>query len=706
MPKRNGMETLRRIFLFLVACTSQAWTEPVRHYEGTIGTRHAEFSLEWGENASVKGECFYTGDKQAKYRLQGSNKTEGLLEIDVYTGDKLTARMALQKKSQATRILWEGVSKGADGKTLAVSFSRIPDAQTEPASDATGKAPATGIADKSESSEKVVKDPTNGALVWRPYSSNIQWAGNVNGRGFAEGKGTLVVFDRKGNRAAIITGIMRDGHLVGDVTAKYPTSPDRAHYIGGYSNWSENGMGTMTYNDGKVVTGTWKSGELVAVKAERVVEVPRQSGEAVPRSEDVSAATEPPDPDTATDTLQKTYDKLKNSLQGEALQNLKVCQRAWIKYNETALKISTSIWDKPNDPWEGADRFDALMAWHRTRELQFISDSLFGPKLEKPLPDDLDDQVALMAGKLRHINTTGNIKAADMVALKQHWDQSCQLAKLADFQSEPPNQTSQTARSLLALASRNLNEVLNLWLGIPPEVAATDSAGREIPKTSTGALPDDRDTVDAPGSRPPPEILGKPVSNESGNGAQSGRVVPVRSPEQAPDAQLLLVYSTVAFFVVIALIGVFMGVNERITIYNGNWDFGLTCITAGTAIAAVFGYSNDNTPFMALFIFVTCVALLMSFRESLVANESILRAALAVPAKFILIVLIVLCGLMALGGARSGMDELKKGNRDRAAMQFAIAAAAGLGAGFFHRLIKKLIKERVSRRTQPLPIEE
>lgn len=703
MPKRNVMEILRRLFFILVACSSQVWAEPVRYYEGTIGTRQAEFSLEWGENASVKGECFYTGDNQAKYRLQGSNKTEGLLEIDVYKGDMLTARMALQKKNQATRILWEGVLKGSDGKTLAVSFSRIPDAQTEPSSDETGKASATGMADKAEISEKVVKDPTNGALVWRPYSSNIQWAGNVNGRGFAEGKGTLVVFDRKGNRAAIITGMMKDGHLIGDVTAKYPTSPDRAHYIGGYSNWSENGKGTMTYNDGKVVTGTWKSGELVAVKAEKVTEVPRQSGETVPRSEDLSTDTEPPDPDTATDALQKTYDKLKNSLQGEALQNLKVCQRAWIKYNETALKISTYIWDKPNDPWEGADRFDALMAWHRTRELQLISDSLLSPKSEKPLPDDLDDQVALLAGKLRQINMIGNIEEANMAALKQYWDQSCQLTKLADLQNEPPNQTNQTARSLLALASRNLNEVLDLWLGISPEVASTDSASREIPKASTGALPDDSNTVDAPASLPPRGISGKPVPNDSEAGALSGRAVPVRSPEQAPDAQLLLVYSTVAFLVAIALIGVFMGVNERITIYNGNWDFGLTCITAGTAIAAVFGYSNDDIPFMGLFIFVTCVALLMSFRESLMANESFLRAALAVPAKFILIVLIVLCGLMALGGARSGMDELKKGNRDKAAMQFAIAAAAGLGAGYFHRLIKKLIKERVSRRAQPLP---
>ena len=721
------MEILRLLFFLFVACASHAWSDSVKHYDGSMGPRQAEFSLEWGENGAVKGSYFYTGDNRSQYKLIGSNKAEGVLELNVYSGDRLTARMSLQKKTKGNSISWDGVLKGTDGKILAVSFSRIPDAPTEQALDA---------ADKSGNGEKVVKDPTNGALVWRPYSSNIQWTGGVNGSGFAEGKGTLVVFDRKGNRAAIFTGIMKDGHIVGDVTAKYPTSPDRAHYVGGFSNWSENGMGTMTYNDGKVVAGNWKNGELVAIKAAEAAVVSGQSGEPVPRSKGVNPAIEPPDPDSAADVLQKTYDKLKNSLQGEALQNLKVCQRAWIKYNEAALRISSSIWNKPNDSWEGADRFDALMAWHRTRELQLITDSLFGPKSDKPLIGDLDEQVSLMAGKLRQINANGNIKAADMTALKQYWDQSCQLAKLADPRNEPQNPT---VRSLLALATKNFNEILNLWVVIPQEIVSANlpadkvvppraptktgidgesgiskqgatgsvnSAGRTIPNTSPTGQHEDRDTAGATDGTNNGTMTENPVSNEVGNGGVADRSAPQKSPEQVPDAQFILAYLAVAFFVTIALIGVFMGVNEKITIYNGNWDFGLTCITVVSAIAAAVGFSNDNTPFTVLSIIVTCVALLMSFRESLMANDSALRASLAVPAKFILIVFITLCGFMALGGVRSGMDELKKGNKDKAAMQFAIAAVAALGARFFHRLIKKLIKERVSMRTQPLPIEK
>jgi hypothetical protein len=734
------METLRRLFFLIVACSSQLWADSLKTYNGVVGDRQAEFRLEWAEDGSVRGDYVYAGGNRAQFNFLGNNKTEGLLELNVYSDQMLTARMSLNKKTQGNRISWVGTLKGNDGRILAVSFSRQPDAGAAQAP----VAPATqvfgnGQEDKSGSGEKVVKDPTNGALVWRPYSGVIQWTGGVNGSGFAEGNGTLVVFDRKGNRAAIFTGMMEDGHLVGNLTAKYPTSPDRAHYVGGYSNWAENGMGTMTYNDGKVVAGNWRDGELVAIKAAGSAEVSLQSGEPAPRPKEENGGIEPPDPDTAAEDLQKTYDKLKGALQGDALQNLKVCQRAWIKYHEMALRISSAIWDKPNDPWEGADRFDALMAWQRTRELQFITDSLFGPIPETPVPDDLDEQVALLSGQLRRIHANGNIKTADMAALKQVWDQSCQLSKLADLRNEPENQKGQAARRVLALATRNLNEVLALWLAIHQEIAATTTqpdeviqpmaqskpgianelgsqkqeptgsanpAVREVLQPSHAASQEVQNTADAAEVRNPSEMNGNPISSENANGIAPDLAAPQESANRLSDVQLLVVYWGAAILSIVALIGVFMGANDKITIYNGNWDFGLTCLCAVSAIAAAVCFADENTPVMVLFIIAACVTLLLSFRESMMANDSILGAALAVPAKFILLVLIALCALMAVGGVRSGMDELKKGNKDKAAMQFVIAALSALGARFFHNLIRKLIKERVTRKIQPQPIAE
>lgn len=113
--------------------------------------------------------------------------------------------------------------------------------------------------------ERSVKDESRGALVWRPYSSPVQWQGGINSAGFAEGDGTLSVCDRQGNLVAVFKGTMTNGRLSGSVFAKYPRSPDRASYVGEFSNWSENGKGTMTYKNGKTATGQWRDGELVAL---------------------------------------------------------------------------------------------------------------------------------------------------------------------------------------------------------------------------------------------------------------------------------------------------------------------------------------------------------------------------------------------------------------------------------------------------------
>ena len=287
---------------------------------------------------------------------------------------------------------------------------------------------------------------------------------------------------------------------------------------------------------------------------------------------------------------------------------------------------------------------------------------------------------------------------------------------------------------MLALATRNLNEVLALWLATPQEIASTITppdkaiqsvpksepeiagesetqnqgaigsaipAGQEIPQTSHTAQQRGWNTDDGAEDSSPVEMAG-----ELGSSSVPDPDVPQKSVNPLTDAQLRVMYWGVAALSIVALIGVFMGVNEKITIYNGNWDFGLTFLCAGCAIAAAVGFANDDTPFMVIFIIAACVTLLLSFRESMMANDSVLGAALAVPAKFILLVLIALCAFMALGGVRSGMDELKKGNKDKAAMQFAIAAIAALGARFFYNLIRKLIKERVTRKIQPQPIAE
>jgi len=733
------MQILRWSCFFVVACISQGWSDSLKHYEGVVGSRQAEFSLAWGEGGSVKGSYFCPDGKQVQYGLLGDNKVEGVLELNEYTGTALTARLSLKKNTEGGTISWVGTLKNSDGRVLAVNFSRKSDADSEQMPKSATLPSSIDREDRPSADDKVVKDSTNGALVWRPNSGNIQWSGEVNGKGFAEGKGTLVVFDRKGNRSAIFTCTMRDGHLVGDVTAKYPASADRAHYVGGYSNWSENGMGTMTYNNGKVVNGSWKNGELVATGAPNLDQQSLLSGNQPHHSPGVNPSSQEPDPDTAADDLQKTYDRLKGRLQGDALQDLKVCQRAWIKYNETALQIASSIWDKPNDHWEGEDRFDALIAMHRTREIQYITDCLFGPQAETQLPADIDAQVTLMADKFRSIHANAKIKPALMATLKTQWDQSCQLAKLANYGNIPQSKRQETAKGLLALATKNLNEVLDSWLNIHEEIAQGNPLVDEVAKSAIqqerGSTPNrgiiGRESIDKTnsaglnaGPSPPvsqkenhksPNILDRQNSGDNPQSAIIGKTEAERQPEadvnlkpaNPPNETWLMVgYIALAVFLTISMIGVYMGVNESITIYNGKQDFTLTCFGAVAAIMALIFYAYENTQLSIGAIIITCVILVFSYRESRIANDTVLRAIFSLTAKFILLGFLAACGLLAVGGARSGMDELKKGNKEKAAAQFAIAAVAALGAKYFHSLINRLIKERVTREIQQVPLED
>ncbi len=102
------------------------------------------------------------------------------------------------------------------------------------------------------------------AIVMRPYQSSLTWSGGVDKSGMAEGRGRLVIYERKGKEVvASFDGVMSAGKLAGNVSAKYPKSRDRVSYAGEFSNWSENGIGTMTFKDGTQINGRWRNGELV-----------------------------------------------------------------------------------------------------------------------------------------------------------------------------------------------------------------------------------------------------------------------------------------------------------------------------------------------------------------------------------------------------------------------------------------------------------
>ena len=155
----------------------------------------------------------------------------------------------------------------------------------------------------------LLRDASGGAMIWRPYQGRIDWSGGKDGEGFASGAGSLRVFDRAGVKTvAVISGTMRRGVISGHVEAHYPLSKDRASYSGEFSNWSENGKGTMTFRNGAVVAGVWRDGEM----AGELVTGFDEEIDADPELQRLINAAEK--------KLQTEYDLLKSALKPEAAE--------------------------------------------------------------------------------------------------------------------------------------------------------------------------------------------------------------------------------------------------------------------------------------------------------------------------------------------------------------------------------------------------
>jgi len=161
---------------------------------------------------------------------------------------------------------------------------------------------------------------------------------------------------------------------------------------------------------------------------------------------------------------------------------------------------------------------------------------------------------------------------------------------------------------------------------------------------------------------------------------------------------LCFVFLILVVLGIIAVIGVYMGVNEKITIYNGKEDFALTLCGAALPILGIFFYSCDNSAAFYADMLVTSAILILSFRESRIANATITQAIFSMAGKYILVGFLAGCGIFALGGLSAGVDDLKKKILSGSFASFAIAAVAILAAKLCKGLIDKLIIDRVCPR--------
>lgn len=94
-------------------------------YVGAVGRLKAVFTLTWNSNGSVTGTYFNpTRDGSQYYALEGFNPSEGVLELNEYTGDVRTARIRLTKQISPGWIAWTGKMYNTDGRVLDISMQR------------------------------------------------------------------------------------------------------------------------------------------------------------------------------------------------------------------------------------------------------------------------------------------------------------------------------------------------------------------------------------------------------------------------------------------------------------------------------------------------------------------------------------------------------------------------------------------------------
>ena len=277
--------------------------------------------------------------------------------------------------------------------------------------------------------EKPVADLATGVLVWRPYDGKIRWSGGRDVAGFASGEGTLSVYGKAGQVVASFTGMMRSGRLVGNVRAVYHTSSDRASYEGGFINWSEHGIGTMTYRNGKQVAGVWRDGQLLR---ETLPNEPASVATSAEMNHGVDALDdafgEEGDLEYLNDQLQASYDRLKNGITGKARDDLVIFQRAWLRYEQQIDKLAASLWSSRSDFALRREQIRGVVTRQRNREIEFVLTAIRGDDLplapvdsSSTLNERIKSQVNLLASKT---------STEDVQTLVDAWIEAKKLAQI------------------------------------------------------------------------------------------------------------------------------------------------------------------------------------------------------------------------------------------------------------------------------------
>ena len=138
----------------------------------------------------------------------------------------------------------------------------------------------------------------------------------------------------------------------------------------------------------------------------------------------------------------------------------------------------------------------------------------------------------------------------------------------------------------------------------------------------------------------------------------------------------LFVIVLIAAFL-LAIPGTILGLKQKAIVYNGKLDLVVSFIFPVLFIFGFPDYGFDRAVSGTLKA-VSFLLLFFSVRKTQAANSNIVHTIVIIPTKYVLALLLTICGLLAVGGVLGGVKAIQKKDRKEAAEQFAIASACVL----------------------------
>jgi hypothetical protein len=170
----------------------------------------------------------------------------------------------------------------------------------------------------------------------------------------------------------------------------------------------------------------------------------------------------------------------------------------------------------------------------------------------------------------------------------------------------------------------------------------------------------------------------------------------VAPPAPASDALLVLLWMSGAVGLILGIVGASLGYHRKIVIYAGRTDLHITAFSLVLLVCAgiLVGIERETMGAFWLPLLLSVILGGYSFSRSIQANNTVWAGVLSIFAKYLLLVAITFCALLAVGGALGAVDEARKKRYKEAAANAGVAIAGAVGFVAVRQLINRLVTEK------------